>query len=252
MTDAGPRSYYDRVNPDLLAAIPPAAARVLEVGCGTGALGVEFMRGRAQVRYFGIEMNEQAAAVARTRLAAVACCDIEVEWNPHGLAGASLDALVFGDVLEHLRDPWTTLAKLAGLLRDGGTLVACIPNVGHWSIVAGLLAGRFDYADEGLLDRTHLRFFTQRSILDLVRRAGLTPVTLGARRLAAMNRGLDGFLEAAAPLSRLLGIAPAALQRDLSAFQYVVTAVKGAAPVAATGPAATRGSSTGSGPSRPA
>jgi SAM-dependent methyltransferase len=246
----GPRSYYDRVNPDLLAAIPPAAATVLEVGCGTGALGVEFMRRRPGVRYFGIEMNEEAAAVARTRLAAVASCDVEVEWNPHGLAGASLDALVFGDVLEHLRDPWTALTRLSGLLRDGGTLVACIPNIGHWSVVAALMAGRFDYADEGLLDRTHLRFFTRRSILDLVRRAGLTPATLGARRLK--NQGLDGFLEAAAPLARVIKVAPEALQETLSAFQYIVTAVKGPAPGDATGPAAPPGSSTGSGPSRPA
>ena len=87
MTNIGPRSYYDRVNPDLLAAIPAGAGTVLEVGCGTGALGTEFMRGRPDVRYFGIEMNEEAALVARGRLAAVACCDVEREWNPHGLAG---------------------------------------------------------------------------------------------------------------------------------------------------------------------
>lgn len=249
MSGAGPSSYYDRVNPDLLAAIPTGAATLLEVGCGTGALGAEFMRGRRGIRYFGIEMNEEAAAVARGRLAAVASCDVEHDWNPHGLAEGSLDALVFGDVLEHLRDPWTTLTALARLLRDGGTLAACIPNISHWSIVAGLLAGRFDYADEGLLDRTHLRFFTRRSILDLVRRAGLTPVSLGARRL--LNQGLDKFLDAAAPMSRQLGVTPEAMRRELSAFQYVVTAVKGHAADAAIDSARTPGSSRGSSPSRP-
>ena len=248
MTKTGPRSYYDRVNPDLLAAIPASARMLLEVGCGTGALGHAFMAGQPQARYYGIEMNEEAAAQARSRLAAVACCDIEVEWNPHGLVAGSLDVLVFGDVLEHLRDPWMTLSRLAGLLREGGVVVACIPNIGHWSIVAGLLAGRFDYAQEGLLDRTHLRFFTLASIADLLRRAGLTPVEARARRLPAMNRGLEEFLDAAGPLCRHLGLSAEALKRNLSAFQYVVTAARGAATASTTTP----GSATGSSPSRPA
>ena len=253
MTASEPRAYYNRINPDLLAMIPKAASAVLEVGCGAGALGAEFLRANPQARYYGVEMNREAAEVARTRLAAVASCDIELEWNPHGLPHGSLDALVFGDVLEHLRDPWTALSRLAGLLREGGAVVAFIPNISHWSIVAGLLAGRFDYADEGLLDRTHLRFFTLRSILDLLRRSGLTPHAVRGRRLPATNRGIDEFLAAAAPLAKFLGVAPEAVQRNLSAFQYVVTAYKGAVPPdAVKGPEATPDSATGSSPSPPA
>jgi trans-aconitate methyltransferase len=229
MTDTGPTSYYDRVNPDLLSAIPASARMLLEIGCGTGALGAGFLALQPQARYYGIEMNGEAAEKARSRLAAVACCDVEADWNPHGLQAASVDVLVFGDVLEHLRDPWTTLSRLSGLLRDGGMVVACIPNIGHWSVVARLLAGRFDYTEEGLLDRTHLRFFTLASIVELFRRAGLTPVEARARRLPATNRGLEGFLEAAAPLSSHLGVSAESLERNLSAFQYVVTATRGAA-----------------------
>src|SRR5690349_7521194 len=123
--DEAPSSYYDRVNPELLGAIPVTASTVLEVGCGAGSLGVEFLRRQPAARYYGIESNRDAAQLARARLAAVACCDIEAEWNPHGLAPGSVDALVFGDVLEHLRDPWTILASLTTLLRDGGVAVAC-------------------------------------------------------------------------------------------------------------------------------
>jgi len=126
--------------------------------------------------------------------------------------------------------------------------VACIPNIGHWSIVAGLLAGRFDYAEEGLLDRTHLRFFTLPSMVDLFRRAGLNPLEARGRRLPALNRGLDGFLGAAAPLSQFLGVSPETLQRNLSAFQYVITATKGPVTTSAT----PQDSATGSSPSHPA
>ena len=71
-----------------------------------------------------------------------------------------MDCLVFGDVLEHLVDPWAVLARLARLVCDGGQILACIPNVQHYSVIVSLLRGKWDYQDEGLLDRTHLRFFT--------------------------------------------------------------------------------------------
>lgn len=252
MAEPNINPYYDRVNPDLLDMIPVSSQTLLEVGCGTGALGAQFLLRQPQARYYGVEMNEQAAEMARSRLAAVVSCDIEREWNPHGLPAGSVDALIFGDVLEHLKDPWITLSRLARLLSDGGMLVACIPNIGHWSIAAGLLAGRFDYTEEGLLDRTHLRFFTQRSILDLVRRAGLTPVKMRARRVTSMNQEFDRFLDAAAPLARLLGVAHEDLQRNLSTFQYLITAAKGKAPGAVEPPATTSGSAAGSLPSAPA
>jgi SAM-dependent methyltransferase/glycosyltransferase involved in cell wall biosynthesis len=228
MTDAR-TDYYGRANPDLLEKIPVTARTVLDIGCGMGALGVAFLRRQPRARYYGIEMDDEAAAVARGRLAAVAQGDIEREWNPHGLAAGSVDALVFGDVLEHLRDPWATLANLATLLCEGGVLVACIPNIGHWTILAGLAAGRFDYADSGLLDRTHLRFFTFSSMVEMLRRAGLAPVTVRPRLVK--NHGVRAFLAAAEPLAKHLGIAPDVLQSNLTAFQYVVTATKGASPM---------------------
>ena len=85
----------------------------------------------------------------------------------------SVDCLVFGDVLEHLVDPWAALTRLSRLVREGGQVLACIPNVQHYSVIVNLLRGKWDYQDEGLLDRTHLRFFTLSGIQDLFAKAGL-------------------------------------------------------------------------------
>lgn len=121
------------------------------------------------------------------------------------------------DVLEHVGDPAALLREVVSRCRTGGTILLSVPNVAHWSVRAQLALGRFDYADRGILDRTHLRFFTRRSFLELVTAVGLTVVSTsetivplelllpepvsrslpwrlarGARRLAA--RALPGLL----------------------------------------------------------
>jgi SAM-dependent methyltransferase len=82
------------------------------------------------------------------------------------------DAAIFGDVLEHLRDPWAALEATSELLAPGARVIASIPNIAHWSARLELLRGRFPYAESGLFDATHLRFFTRRSALELAERAG--------------------------------------------------------------------------------
>jgi SAM-dependent methyltransferase len=86
------------------------------------------------------------------------------------------DAIVYGDVLEHLSDPRAVLQALDQTLTPGGTVIVSVPNVAHLWVRLSLLAGRFDYADRGILDRTHLRFFTRRTLLELLRDAGLAVI----------------------------------------------------------------------------
>src|SRR5204863_1150032 len=93
--------------------------------------------------------------------------------GPGAEAGPVVDCLVCGDVLEHMADPWGVLARLSRWVRDGGQVLACIPNVQHYSVLVDLLRGRWEYREEGLLDRTHLRFFTFAGVQDLFTRAGL-------------------------------------------------------------------------------
>jgi cyclopropane fatty-acyl-phospholipid synthase-like methyltransferase len=135
------------------------AASVLEFGCSTGALLAEMAkRGQAVT---GLEVDGEAAAAARARGAAAITGDLD---TPEALEAARargpFEALVCLDVLEHLKDPWSFLRAARGLLVPGGFLFATIPNVGFYRVRWAHLLGRFDYAEEGIMDRGHLRFFT--------------------------------------------------------------------------------------------
>jgi len=87
------------------------------------------------------------------------------------------DCVIFSDVLEHTSDPWAVLRRWRSVLAPGGTLVVSLPNVAHKSVLRPLLRGRFDYADEGVLDRTHLRFFTRVTAIEMIEACGFEVIT---------------------------------------------------------------------------
>jgi 2-polyprenyl-3-methyl-5-hydroxy-6-metoxy-1,4-benzoquinol methylase len=162
----------EQARPELLALVPRDARRVLDIGCAGGLVGW-FLRRRQACEVIGIEVDPLAAADARSRLDKVVEADIE------GLDLSSLgvfDAIVCGDVLEHLREPERVLQRLAHALAPGGALVASIPNVQHISVLSALCNGDWIYESEGLLDRRHLRFFTRRSAERLLTDSGFEVV----------------------------------------------------------------------------
>lgn len=144
---------------------------VLELGCGSGVM-TEALRDQG-CRVTGVELDPRAAERAAEFAERVVIADIDQPGALAELAGERFDVVLAGDVLEHLRDPGPVLVEAARLLTDEGYLVASIPNVAHGSVRLGLLAGRWDYADDGLLDRTHLRFFTRAGVEELLEAAGL-------------------------------------------------------------------------------
>jgi 2-polyprenyl-3-methyl-5-hydroxy-6-metoxy-1,4-benzoquinol methylase len=139
------------------------------VGCWLGGFGETLKLQRPQVVVTGIEPNPGAALVASRRID-----ETIVGTFPEGLAaGRRFDCIVFNDVLEHMKDPWRALLAGRDFLSSGGSVVASIPNVRHWTVVVDLLMrGRWTYTDAGILDRDHLRFFTRQSIRDLFHTCG--------------------------------------------------------------------------------
>jgi SAM-dependent methyltransferase len=182
----------------LLVDAVPAGARTVDVGCATGYLASELAaRGSTVV---GVEADPGAASAAAAVCERVVTGDVEEAGCRDALrALAPFDALVCGDVLEHLRDPWEALAFLATLLRPGGTAALSVPNVAHWTGRRALVRGRFPYAEHGLFDCTHLRFFTRASAHELTRSAGLrvreerfAPAPLPLQARAGALRRLEG------------------------------------------------------------
>jgi SAM-dependent methyltransferase len=168
-TNGGIDPYFEFARPELLALIPESARKVLDIGCGAGRLG-EALKARQAVEVVGIEYNETAAEAARIRLDTVLTGDVEKMELP--FAPGSFDAIVCGDLLEHLRFPERLLTQARGWLQPGGQLIASIPNVRHHTVIRSLLDGNWTYEGAGLLDQTHLCFFTRRDIDDLFRAVG--------------------------------------------------------------------------------
>jgi SAM-dependent methyltransferase len=158
--DAG--HYLDYVNEPMYRCIEGAPRRVLELGCATGMFGKVLKECNPGTHVTGIEAGRGAAAIAATRLDRVICARIEdVDYAAEGIAPGSLDLALAGDVLEHLHNPWRALTAVRPLLGPDAQLVASIPNARNLQILAPLtLDGRFEYAERGPLDITHVRFFT--------------------------------------------------------------------------------------------
>jgi len=215
VTDNG---YFGRVNPELLKLIPPDAKTVLEIGCGEGALCEAYRRINPGVRWCGIDTFDDGRKRAVAAGVEFVCADIEEDpWHFHCEDNAIhpiFDCIVLGDVLEHLRYPEMALHTIVdGYAKPGAQVLACIPNVGHWTVIAGLLRGEWDYTDEGLLDRTHLRFFTLKSIRAMFKEAGLEIFECRGRRL--FNEGFISWSQ-----QTQLGT------DDMAVYQWVIRAVK--------------------------
>ncbi|MBT5471673.1 MAG: glycosyltransferase [Nitrospina sp.] len=165
-----PENYYKNIRHDLIPLVPEDANCILEVGCAEGMTGNE-LKNRPGVFVAGIEMNETAAEMARKVLDDVISGDIEKMELPY--SPSAFDCVIFADVLEHLVNPLEVLKKVNKVLKDDGTVIMSIPNVQFFGVVHQLIEGNWTYQKEGILDETHLRFFTFKEIEKLVKEAGL-------------------------------------------------------------------------------
>lgn len=190
-------AYYDRVRDELLDMIAVAPRSVLDVGCGGGATDAELKRRYPQATVTGIEAVAAAAERARTRIDRVIVANAEqLDFEGAGLRPQAFDLIVIADVLEHMYDPWRMLERLRPLLAPDGRILASLPNVRNLWLLEKIVRGQFDYRDEGLLDITHIRFFTFAEMRVLLTDTGY--------RLERWRFNIDGNLpERRTPLRRL-------------------------------------------------
>lgn len=153
--------YDDTPRSEIVDLIESAPDRVLEIGCGPGATGALIKQKFSMVHYTGLELDGKAAQIAMSRLDRVITADIEhLDFESSGIEKGSLDLIICADVLEHLYDPWKILHVLRDYLVDDGKIIASIPNTQYIDLVLQLLRGSWNYSGYGLLDATHIRFFT--------------------------------------------------------------------------------------------
>ena len=206
----------------VIDAVPPGS-RVLDAGCSTGYLAERLSARGCAVT--GVEADPEAAAAAEDHCDQVIAGDLE-EHSVRSRIPGPYEVVIFADVLEHLRDPWGTLAFSRELLAPGGVVLLSLPNVAVWSARRALVRGRFPYAEHGIFDRTHLRFFTRASARELAGRAGLELAeerfAAAALPLEAPLRRLAGYDEPPGWLLRLRERA-AALRPELFALQILLT-----------------------------
>ena len=209
---------HDYPNPDLLERIPLTANVVLDVGCSTGILLATYRRFNPRARLLGIDKDPESVVLAKPRLDEVAAVDVEINPLPFAL-DRPIDCVIYGDVLEHLRDPWPVLRRHAEALSDDGTMLICVPNLEHWSFADRLLRGTWDYEPTGLFDETHLRWFSLASLRKGLEAIGLFPCDIKPRIFDVKNA--EAFANKLAPGLVALGIDPQTYGERSAPLQYV-------------------------------
>ncbi len=214
------RAYLHRYGPmdasareDLAARLPAGCRAVLDVGCSRGATA-DSLRERGVERIFGIEPDpEDAAAAERVYDRVIAARLEEVDEDFAG----RFDAVLFGDVLEHLEDPSEALVRVRPWLATSGVVIVSVPNLGHGALVDDLIRGHFDYVPYSLLSGTHIRFFTRRTLTDLFEASGYRVRTIDAVVLPVSAQGHDR-------LARLRAFPGASSDLDVAEFIAIAEA----------------------------
>jgi 2-polyprenyl-3-methyl-5-hydroxy-6-metoxy-1,4-benzoquinol methylase len=214
--------YFDTLRDEIEALVPESPSLVMDVGCGKGVTSQWLKQIRPNITTVGVEIDKSVAAVAASVVDTVLVADLEKGLEALDSYKGRVDLLLLLDVLEHLHDPWARLKEFKTFLAPAGVVIASIPNVRNFKVLVPLLMkGEWRYQDAGILDRTHLRFFTRRTVLELFAGAGyeIQKITrtgpLQPSRIKTVSGGV----------AFLANVMSAGSLRDFIAHQYLVRAV---------------------------
>lgn len=214
---------HEHHNPDLLKFIPITSNKLIEVGCSSGALAREFKKINPACHYFGVDIDASYTELALRYCDTTKVQDMDLADHNFYQSNADRDCWIFGDTLEHMKDPWAVLRKIRAVIPSNGSIVTCIPNAQHWSLFAKLSIGDFRYEDSGLFDRTHLRWFTRTTLIEMFNSSGFQVVEGTARIFPEPNK--EKFLPLIGALAEACGGNYETAVTDASPLQYVVRAI---------------------------
>lgn len=192
--------------------------KVVEVGCMYGALAAKYIENNREVNWIGLDIDSDYVEEAKKQCTTAFCADIEKLSDLEFKHLADANLWIFADVLEHLYNPWSLLKKI----RESSSeleIVACIPNSQHWSFQARINSGDINYETHGLFDKTHIRFFSQKTMSQLFENAGYKIINIIPRIFNFP--GQDKYDECIYNFAKLSGIDPVLAVQRSKVFQYV-------------------------------
>ena len=205
---------------NLLEEIQPKL--VVEVGCMRGHLAQAYLKTDPSCIWHGIDIDEGNIAHAKDICTHAHLVNIEKMTDLELMHFNDADTWIFGDVLEHLYNPWKLLEKIKSNATRHTNVIACIPNSQHWSVQARINSGMMQYDDDGFFDRTHIRFFSRITIAEMFVNAGFTIEKMFARNI--LFEGAENFIPHIRAMSQASGLDPEQAESDAIAFQYVIQA----------------------------
>ena len=220
MKQTAPTDIY---NQQLFDLIPDTLQSIIEIGSGSGVLAKAIKHRSPATHYIGVELDPEYSILSSRYCDLVLTDNIETPSKELRNFIQTTSAIVFSDVLEHLYNPWQTLKFLRSEISNECSIYASIPNIQHWSIIFGLISGNFDYADSGLLDRTHIRFFTKKTIISMFNDCGFEVKSISPRIFNFPEQ--DKYLSLIKEVSEKLQIDKSTAVVNSAAFQYTVHAI---------------------------
>lgn len=214
---------HDHHNPDLLNVIPDDARKIIEIGASSGALAREWKKCNVG-HYVCLDIDPACVELSKRYSDYSLLLNIEEARNHFWTEFADRDCWIFGDSLEHMVNPWAVLSRVHKNLPHKGCVVACIPNAQHWSMYVRLAYGDLKYQESGLMDRTHLRWFSRKTIVQMFEDAGFSIEKMVPRIFSAPTN--INVLPAIKQLAELVGTDARACINDSLPLQYVIRARK--------------------------